>query len=475
MREHVTGESARHTPFFRRDQGLGHARMAASDSPARRTCRVSVVGLSGRDKGAEGVGKSCLCDRFVRGPVEDDFRTDHISEVSQSDFVGSVINNRHFLYWGRVEKRPDSTSPSIAFEIVEQTEFTDDATFATFPGQPYAKRAVATKLESKGKIAYANKDQMAIPADYPVSEFPSKFAVDGFLVVVDAQARFGSGGAVGDAQLKFLAKFLPALSKTKKPVVAVATKCDVADEAYVREIESTIARLVKNPHLVETSAVDDVNVDHAFHALAHLVEKGNRTRAKIVSYAHANRARQALVVDAKRAYQTALVETIGDFQTTWERCRRLMTDSEAFRRFVELRGVVKARRLFAQHVFELKERKQVQRRAEHLTKLPKALEAILSDVVDGNSTWAECQATMRDHDEFEHYFVVLPDGSAWEDDDWLVCQDSRVPSGILALDDAATIFDVYKNCVLVKKKKQEMETRLRSMLEEADDEILPGY
>lgn len=45
---------------------------------------VSVVGLSGveKDKGQLGVGKSCLCNRFVR-PKTDDYAIDHISVLSQ--------------------------------------------------------------------------------------------------------------------------------------------------------------------------------------------------------------------------------------------------------------------------------------------------------------------------------------------------------------------------------------------------------
>lgn len=45
---------------------------------------VAVVGLSGieKDKGQAGVGKSCLCNRFVR-PLTDDYFIDHISVLSQ--------------------------------------------------------------------------------------------------------------------------------------------------------------------------------------------------------------------------------------------------------------------------------------------------------------------------------------------------------------------------------------------------------
>lgn len=40
---------------------------------------ISVVGLSGVEKG---VGKSCLCNRFVR-PLNDEYFNDHISVLSQ--------------------------------------------------------------------------------------------------------------------------------------------------------------------------------------------------------------------------------------------------------------------------------------------------------------------------------------------------------------------------------------------------------
>lgn len=45
---------------------------------------VAVVGLSGieKEKGQLGVGKSCLCNRFVR-PLTDDYFIDHISVLSQ--------------------------------------------------------------------------------------------------------------------------------------------------------------------------------------------------------------------------------------------------------------------------------------------------------------------------------------------------------------------------------------------------------
>lgn len=54
-------------------------------------------------KGTSGVGKSCLCNRFVR-PIADDYYPEHTSALSQSDFGGRVVSNDMFLYWGDVVK-----------------------------------------------------------------------------------------------------------------------------------------------------------------------------------------------------------------------------------------------------------------------------------------------------------------------------------------------------------------------------------
>nr|CAD7414547.1 unnamed protein product [Timema poppensis] len=77
----------------------------AKKSEAMRGINVSVVGLSGieKDKGQLGVGKSCLCNRFMRS-LADEYSVDHISVLSQTDFSGRVVNNDHFLYWGEVVK-----------------------------------------------------------------------------------------------------------------------------------------------------------------------------------------------------------------------------------------------------------------------------------------------------------------------------------------------------------------------------------
>lgn len=59
----------------------------AKKSDNIKTINVAVVGLSGteKDKGQVGVGKSCLCNRFMRS-LNDDYNVDHISVLSQVIF-----------------------------------------------------------------------------------------------------------------------------------------------------------------------------------------------------------------------------------------------------------------------------------------------------------------------------------------------------------------------------------------------------
>lgn len=75
----------------------------ARKSGKMRSFNVAVVGLSGteKDKGQAGVGKSCLCNRFMAA-LADDYSVDHISVLSQvrSDVLESQ-NRNHTLMWSK--------------------------------------------------------------------------------------------------------------------------------------------------------------------------------------------------------------------------------------------------------------------------------------------------------------------------------------------------------------------------------------
>ena len=137
-----------------------------------RTYGVAVVGLSGT--GGNGVGKSCLCNRFVR-PAQDSYDNNHISLLSQTDFGGRVVNNDHFLYWGDVTRRTDD-GVEYTLHVVEQTEFMDDSSFQSFKcgkTDQYTKRCAALKLQSAEKLMYICKDQLGknlsfFPVDFHI-------------------------------------------------------------------------------------------------------------------------------------------------------------------------------------------------------------------------------------------------------------------------------------------------------------------
>lgn len=67
---------------------------------AVKAVNVAVVGLSGmeKDKGQTGVGKSCLCNRFMRS-LADDYNVDHISVLSQVlNCQIHMSTTQHFTY-----------------------------------------------------------------------------------------------------------------------------------------------------------------------------------------------------------------------------------------------------------------------------------------------------------------------------------------------------------------------------------------
>jgi hypothetical protein len=70
----------------------------ARKSSKMHSFNVAVVGLSGteKEKGQAGVGKSCLCNRFMAA-LADDYSVDHISVLSQVRRWASEDQNKNKL------------------------------------------------------------------------------------------------------------------------------------------------------------------------------------------------------------------------------------------------------------------------------------------------------------------------------------------------------------------------------------------
>ena len=453
---------------------------AASKQPSR--CRVSIVGLSGREKGRVGVGKSCLCNRFVR-PNQNDFRADHISQLSNSDWMSLVINNQHFLYWGAVDKSVSSESDRVvSFELVEQTEFEDDSSFKPFGASGgnnnYLKRASQTKLVSSGKLMYINKDQLALPTDYTVENFPAKYVVDGFVVVADASKQHHRPA---DAQPNFLSKILPVLVKQKKPIVIAATKCDDVSEKFIEDLEVVVAKY-KGVQLVRTSASEGINVEAPFFLLEQLVtQKSSRFVPRVPSFADAARLRQDQKDASRRIFEKFLKTKVTDFRVTWNRTQKILNGEDDFEQFVALAGTPAAKRVVLQYVKRLKGEKASEKLTAYQQLLPSVLQKVLALDAKGKTllaetttTWSEVKELLRDMAEFDRHFVVLADERHWDDDETLVSTDARIPADILDKDFAKNSFDSMRRKVQLQADQEEVANFLVSILEEYSDRLMPG-
>ena len=202
----------------------------------------------------------------------------------------------------------------LAFQIVEQTEFYDDASFQPFRAsgkpEPYSKRCTATRLNSAEKLMYICKDQLALEREYEQRVMTDgRFVVDGFLVLFDVSL---VPDRSVERQVEVCAQIMNNILKAKKPLALAATKCDEADEILVRELERLVNRKEfkgYNIPVIETSAHENINVDHAFFTLAQLIDK-TRGRSRIVSYMEAAHIRRELLDMATEGYVRLLRQEV---------------------------------------------------------------------------------------------------------------------------------------------------------------------
>ncbi|KRZ38257.1 Rho GTPase-activating protein [Trichinella pseudospiralis] len=344
---------------------------------------VAVVGLSGseREKGVAGVGKSCLCNRFVR-PLEDDYFTEHISALSPVDFGGRVVNNDHWLYWGERSMLVESGA-ELAFRVVEQTEFVDDEAFQPLRGsasqrEPYTKRSTTLKLHSPDKLMYICKDQLGVEHDYEQRTLPEgRTNVDGFVCVFDVSS---VAGRSVERQCEFVLAVLQSALKTKKPVVLATTKHDRADERSLKALDRLLGRreLRSLAPLVETSAHLGVNVEVPFLMLICLADR-SRGKPRLTQFNDAVKRRQEIIDVATAAYLQAIRKTVSNHRWTWSHLCQVLSNEPDFEHFCDLCGRVKAKSIFEQYIAEMYSFYEQQRRQSELRKLPDALLKLVPD------------------------------------------------------------------------------------------------
>ncbi|XP_062456685.1 rho GTPase-activating protein 35 [Rhea pennata] len=437
------------------------------------TYNLSVVGLSGteKEKGQCGVGKSCLCNRFVR-PSADEFHLDHTSVLSTSDFGGRVVNNDHFLYWGEVARSLEDCV-ECRTHVVEQTEFIDDQTFQPHRStalQPYIKRAAATKLASAEKLMYFCTDQLGLEQDFEQKQMPDgKLLVDGFLLCVDVSRGMNRNF---DDQLKFVSNLYNQLAKTKKPIVVVLTKCDEGVERYIRDAHA-FALSKKNLQVVETSARSNVNVDLAFSTLVQLIDK-SRGKAKIIPYFEALKQQSQQIAAAKDKYEWLVSRIVKNHNETWSNVSRKMQSSPEYQDYVYLEGTQKAKKLFLQHVHRLKQEHIERRRKMYLAMLPQAFEALIPDLDEiDRLSCGKAEKLLETKADFSKWFVVLEE-TPWDATSHIDnMENERIPFDLMETQPAEQLYEAHLEKLRNERKRAEMRRAFKENLETSPF-ITPG-
>lgn len=438
--------------------------MAKKQDARAPTYNLVVVGLSGteKEKGQCGVGKSCLCNRFVR-PSADDFYFDHTSVLSTSDFGGRVVNNDHFLFWGEAVRMLEEGA-ECRMHVVEQTEFIDDQTFQPHRStalQPYIKRAASTKLASAEKLMYFCTDQLGLEQDFEQKQMPEgKLLVDGVLLCVDVSRGMNRNF---DDQMKFVTNLYNQLAKTKKPVVLVLTKCDEGVERYIKD-SHTFALTKKNLQVVESSARSNVNVDLAFITLVQLIDK-SRGKPKIIPYFEALKQQSQQIATAKDRYEWLVSRIVKNHNETWPNTNRRMQTSPEYKDYVFLEGTSKAKKLFQQHVHRLKQEHIEKRRKIYLSTLPQALNSLVPDLDEiDHLSWSGVQKVLETKREFSHWFVVLDD-TPWETTPHIDnMEDERIPQDLLETPVAEGIYESHLEHLHNERKRAEMRWEFKEKL-----------
>ncbi|RWS16264.1 rho GTPase-activating protein 190-like protein, partial [Dinothrombium tinctorium] len=451
-------------------------KMAKKNEMPQKTINIAVVGLSGseKEKGCIGIGKSCLCNRFVR-PLADDYYTDHISVLSQTDFSGRVVNNDHWLYWGDTVKVTEEGN-ELHFSIIEQTEFIDDSCFQPFKSgktEPYFKRCAATRLCSAEKLMYICKNQLGIEKEYEQKYLPDgKFNVDGFVCVFDVSE---VQGRTLEKAIEYTALILNNIMKTKKPVVLATTKHDECNELYVREAEKLVNRKEYKGSIpfFETSAHENVNVDLPFIACAQLMDR-TRGKAKITPYYESLRSRKEALDYATDAYQSLIRSQVTDYRALWNSAYKKLSQSHDFLHYCDLFGQNAAYLTFNRHLRKLKEEFIARKMQMYIRVLPEVLSELLPDIdsIGENCDWDSVKVKLRNHPDFDQYFVYNGDRH-WQEADLLESSDTRIPFDLLDAPEAEQCFLDHKSNLETEERRKEMRHQFKQLLQETGY-VTPG-
>ena len=322
------------------------------------TLMVSVVGLSSHGRtfqsSSNGVGKSCLCCRFLHSGV-DEYVPDHPSLLALHEFEGQVVSAEPMLYWGKrileLATEGNGKSCKVTFEVFEHTVFYHDETSHPFSSlhklassKDYAKRLNQTP-ECTRKFSYYSRDTIGFPESYNCMPVPANLSkLDRGLIVVvdlskDIELQLGNTDAILDTKLK------------KLPIVIAATKRDksFAEAHILRRARLTEWASKEKIPVVETSAHENINVEDVFRVLA---AKAFRKKKKIqhsyLDYAGAAGCMLTNHTRTKNEFQTFLGRRVLYSDTPLS----TVENTEEYKALVHLIGKFNCDELFAKHVLE---------------------------------------------------------------------------------------------------------------------------
>ena len=361
---------------------------------ALRMVRVAVVGtpnsvLSGS---AKGVGKSCICNRFIH---PENYCEEHSSEISAEDWEGSVVCSEHFIYWGAATKFNVQTG-RVRYQLLEFTEFVHKDTGLVFPFEADYISRTCEPIKSLGKVSYlppsqlqqentSSKSYSNLPSEESSSSKSIRLrskaslsttrsileegisTVSGYVCVFDPTVPEENGQF--QRQIEFLRHLLDEISKLKKPFVVACTKCDhteVTKEKISRGRSLLLTeRKRKNIIFIESSARENVNVDEIFFALVvsmnkkknlgpSLIRRNTSSLIDVSTYREVEWQKKKQLKLARSNFQLLLANKVTRFDTYWEETKPQLEKELEYQRLVALEGDQIVRKMFCYRLMEVK-------------------------------------------------------------------------------------------------------------------------
>lgn len=345
---------------------------------AIRVYRVAVIGcpraVIADDGSFKGVGKSCLCNRFVRPEA---YSESHDGVLSLEDWTEKpVFNGDHFIYWGASTRHLQDGS-RVRFQIVEQTEcyeLSEGKLRAHPAANDYLARATGVRVvsTSPGKIAYrlhavqvhASRNFGPIRATqlFPNEDFGSKSGsgIYGYVCVFDPTLE----GDQMKRQLDYLSQILHMIGKKKRKVVIACVKCDAVEETKIRYGSNLAHYAMKKPvPFFEVSSREGVNVAAVFNGLVSTpkkrkpVKNGKHSPSGYSSYKDMMSLRKNDLNRARDDYRKLLQKRVTDFSCVWSEVFPTLEKEPEFALVLQLGGkegkdIVK--KMFCLRLIELK-------------------------------------------------------------------------------------------------------------------------